>query len=283
MDTNRDFAIIKIPGFALRAVALGNSNSVRVGESVFVVGSPRGLAGSVTTGIVSAIRPDIGGRASNVIQIDAAVSAGNSGGPVFNGRGEVIGVVVYKRSDGENLNFAIPINYVRGALGGTLRDMSLAEAKAQYGKVTPLEPAKLSPPPSAPAAPSIPTPVAGTWILEGTGPIRFVLTPTGTGFLLSQQFSPELSKHGPIFTGTFTRSNDALKFVGTLSGVLVFPSAQDGSIPKCGVSTNVIFELESSERMLGSIMPILNRNTYDPIACQFIRRESGGIALRFQR
>jgi V8-like Glu-specific endopeptidase len=113
-DARKDIAIIKIPGFDLPTVALGNSNNVQVGEPVLAAGSPLGLQGTVTTGVVSSIRDDPTGGGFKVLQTDASVNPGNSGGPLVNRQGEVIGIVTFKLRGGENLNFAIPINYLRG-------------------------------------------------------------------------------------------------------------------------------------------------------------------------
>jgi S1-C subfamily serine protease len=113
-DARKDIAVIKIPGFDLPTVALGNSNNVQVGEPVLAVGSPLGLQGTVTTGVVSSMRDDPTGGGFKVLQTDASVNPGNSGGPLVNRQAEVIGIVTFKIRGGENLNFAIPINYLRG-------------------------------------------------------------------------------------------------------------------------------------------------------------------------
>lgn len=117
-DERRDIAIIKIPGFELPTVELGNSNDVQPGQPIFVVGNPLGaeeLRSTMTDGIVSGIRDF--GEGYKVIQISAPISKGNSGGPVLDDKGRVIGVAVFKIVAGESLNFAVPINYVRGLLG----------------------------------------------------------------------------------------------------------------------------------------------------------------------
>jgi hypothetical protein len=113
-DERKDLAVIQIAGFDLPILPLGNSNNVQAGEQILLVGNPLGLEASVTTGIVSAIRQLNGGF--QVIQTDAAANPGNSGGPMLNAKGEVVGVVSYKLRGTENLNFAIAINYVRGLL-----------------------------------------------------------------------------------------------------------------------------------------------------------------------
>jgi hypothetical protein len=116
-DERRDLAILKIPGFDLPFVSLGNSNDINPGDKIIVIGNPLGteqLQASVTDGIVSGLR-DLG-EGYNVIQMTAPVSPGNSGGPAFTAKGDAIGVVAFRLREGENLNFAVPINYVRGML-----------------------------------------------------------------------------------------------------------------------------------------------------------------------
>ena len=128
-DPRKDIAIIKIPGFDLPTVPLGNSNSVQVGEPVLVVGSPLGLQGSVTTGVVSSIRDDPANGGFKVMQTDASVNPGNSGGPMVNRQSEVIGIVTFKIRGSENLNFAIPVNYLRGLMESPASAMSLDELR----------------------------------------------------------------------------------------------------------------------------------------------------------
>jgi len=114
LDAQKDLAIVRVPGFRLPIVELGDSDSVRKGDRLIVMGNPLGvLEGSVTEGILSGVRELEGLR---VFQMDAAVSHGNSGGPVVNSEGQVVGVTSFKLTGGESLNFAIPINYARGLL-----------------------------------------------------------------------------------------------------------------------------------------------------------------------
>jgi S1-C subfamily serine protease len=132
-DDRKDLAIIKIAGFDLPTVELGNSNDIRIGERVVAIGSPLGLQGTVTTGVVSAVRDDPFGSGAKVIQTDASINPGNSGGPLLNDRGQAIGVVrfsVKQGGQGEGLNFAMPINYVRGMLDNLQKPMSLDELRA---------------------------------------------------------------------------------------------------------------------------------------------------------
>ena len=83
-DDRKDLAIVKVAGFDLPAIELGNSNEVQAGESVIAIGNPNGLQGTVTAGVVSAIRDDPFSGGYKVIQTDAASNPGNSGGPLLN-------------------------------------------------------------------------------------------------------------------------------------------------------------------------------------------------------
>ena len=127
-DERKDLAILQIAGFDLPAIELGNSNDIKPGEPVIAIGSPRGLQGTVTAGIISSIRDDAAGF--RVIQTDAAANPGNSGGPLMNAKGQVIGVVSSKLKASEGLNFAVPINYVRGLMASTGKPISLGGLRA---------------------------------------------------------------------------------------------------------------------------------------------------------
>lgn len=117
VDWDKDFAILRVAGFDLPTVELGNVDDVSVGQRVIVIGAPIDptLAGTVSDGLVAAFRMMDGTRH---IQISAPTSPGNSGGPVMTEQGQVIGLVVsgINVDRAENLNFALPINYVRGQL-----------------------------------------------------------------------------------------------------------------------------------------------------------------------
>ncbi len=126
IDAERDLAIIKVANLQGTSLPLGDSDSVQIGETVYTVGNPRGLEGTFATGNISNIRTE-GTRLvrGTVLQFTAPISRGSSGGAVLNSRGEVIGIAFETRDDGQNLNFAIPINYLK-------------ELLAQSGPVTPL-------------------------------------------------------------------------------------------------------------------------------------------------
>ena len=110
VDAERDLVVLKISAPGAHALSLGDSDSVQVGDSVYAVGNPQGLEGTFSQGIVSSIR-EVG--EDTLLQITAAISPGSSGGPVLNGKGEVIGVSVATFKGGQNLNFAIPSEYLK--------------------------------------------------------------------------------------------------------------------------------------------------------------------------
>ncbi|GEM_PF-148122 len=151
-----DIAVLKIDAAGLSAATLGDSSDIRVGETVFAVGNPLGeLDYTMTKGMISAMDREIdtgvADGAINMFQIDAAVNSGNSGGPVYDTEGKIIGVVTAKYSDTyeemgiEGLGFAIPINdaiaiandlitngYVRGKAYMGVSTKSVSAAAAQY-------------------------------------------------------------------------------------------------------------------------------------------------------
>ncbi len=112
-DATSDLAVLKIDGHNLPFVNFGDSSRSRVGDWVIAIGEPLGLRGTVTAGIISAIHRNIGigGPSDSYIQTDAAINKGNSGGPLFNMNGEVIGInsIIQSETGGSiGLGFAIP-------------------------------------------------------------------------------------------------------------------------------------------------------------------------------
>lgn len=127
-DERHDLAIVRVAGLNLSTLDLGNSDALTVGEPVVIVGSPRGLEGTVTAGILSSIRD--GGDGYKVLQTDAAVNPGNSGGPLVNNKGQAIGVVSFILRSSQGLNFAIPISYVRGLLNNLHASSTLDQVRS---------------------------------------------------------------------------------------------------------------------------------------------------------
>lgn len=152
-DSKTDTAVVKIEATNLKYAVLGDSSNLEVGDLAVVIGNPLGeLGGTVTSGIISALEREIAidGKTMNLIQTDAAVNQGNSGGGLFNANGELVGIVTAKSSGIgiENLGFAIPINDIqsvvddlvehgyatnRAFLGVSMRDTSYSTNNSPYG------------------------------------------------------------------------------------------------------------------------------------------------------
>lgn len=130
-DERKDIAILKIKGIGLPALSMADSDQVKTGSTIYAIGAPLGLEGSITSGIVSSIRPVSEMFSSiegfRVMQISTPVAHGSSGCPVLNDRGEVIGLVFAGRPDGQNLNAAIPINYVQPLVNTTKLGIALKQ------------------------------------------------------------------------------------------------------------------------------------------------------------
>src|ERR1700686_1385717 len=127
-DRSHDLAIVQIKAPELSPMALGDSKNLRVGQKVYAIGNPFGLAGTLTSGIVSSIRsvqePD-GIPIDEAIQTDAAINPGNSGGPLLNSHGEVIGINTMIAGNpgvdqSAGIGFAIPINTAKAVLNDLL-------------------------------------------------------------------------------------------------------------------------------------------------------------------
>lgn len=117
-DPKTDLALLKVkPGPYLVPINLGDSDKIRVGESVVAIGNPFGYSHTVTAGIISAKNRVIGqGPFDNFIQTDASINFGNSGGPLFNAEADVIGINSAISASGQGLGFAIPINQAKQLL-----------------------------------------------------------------------------------------------------------------------------------------------------------------------
>ncbi len=131
-DERRDIAVVKVDGRELPSLALGDGRSLRVGDEIVVFGSPLGLSGSLSAGVVAAIREqgafdsDDERAAEGLdgwgLQITAALSPGSSGSPIMNRQGEVVGVAVGQMPRGQSLNFGVPVGVVKDLLDRLPRD-----------------------------------------------------------------------------------------------------------------------------------------------------------------
>jgi len=111
LDPAKDIAVIQIHISSPVYFAMGDSNAVIVGQRVLTIGNPQGLESTVSDGLISSIRLDNFGM--KIFQISVPLSNGSSGGPLIDLKGDVMGITTASMSGGENLNFAVPINYVR--------------------------------------------------------------------------------------------------------------------------------------------------------------------------
>ncbi len=146
VDKLHDLALLQVTAPNLQPVELADSRSLMVGQKVFAIGNPFGLSGTMTRGIISAIRSvrgPTGSAIDNAIQTDAAINPGNSGGPLMNSRGQVIGINSLIASNNgadqsAGIGFAIPINTARAVLDdfakyGHVRRPSLAILPLEIG------------------------------------------------------------------------------------------------------------------------------------------------------
>ncbi|MEN3278332.1 MAG: serine protease Do [Massilia sp.] len=133
-DPKTDVAVLKIDAKNLPVVPIGNSRNLQVGEWVLAIGSPFGLESTVTAGVVSATGRNLGAESQvPFIQTDVAVNPGNSGGPLFNTRGEVVGInsQIYSQTGGYmGMSFAIPMD-----VAVRIKDQIVATGKVQHAKL----------------------------------------------------------------------------------------------------------------------------------------------------
>lgn len=138
-DPKMDLALIKLEGASgLSAAVLGDSDGLRVGDSVLAIGNPFGLGHTVTLGITSAKDRSIGaGPYDAFIQTDASINPGNSGGALFNLKGEVVGIPTMIRAGAQGIGFAVPVNALRDILP-QLRDKGVVSRGKLGVRIQPL-------------------------------------------------------------------------------------------------------------------------------------------------
>ena len=133
VDVEKDLLILKIDDNIFPSIQLANVDELKVGQRVYAIGSPLGFENSLSEGIISGLRnSDILGR--NFIQITASISPGSSGGAVVNSKGELIGISTLTFKEGQNLNFAIPINDIFSLKTGSYNDKKSIEINSLFYK-----------------------------------------------------------------------------------------------------------------------------------------------------
>jgi tetratricopeptide (TPR) repeat protein len=113
VDRDTDLALVKVSGIKARALPLGISRRIAAGDTAYALGNPKGFEGTISSGLVSGVRRDGNVR---LLQFDAAISPGSSGGPVLDDRGEVIGVASLFFRESQNLNFAVHVSHLADLL-----------------------------------------------------------------------------------------------------------------------------------------------------------------------
>ena len=108
-DPDRDLCQLSVPDLQVQPVILGTAKELRVGQRVYAIGAPKGLELTLSEGLISSLRPYEG---SQYIQTSAAISPGSSGGGLFDDQGRLIGITTFQVIDGQNLNFALPVDWV---------------------------------------------------------------------------------------------------------------------------------------------------------------------------
>ena len=150
-DKRKDIAILKIKAVDLPFLKLGKSAHEEIGATVYTISNPVGYQNTLSQGLISSVRARDG---FHVLQITAPISHGSSGGPLLNAKGEVIGITSALDDKGQNLNFAIPVDYARGLLASSSEAHILAsgydpassdndQAEKQKASLQPVDKGKL--------------------------------------------------------------------------------------------------------------------------------------------
>ncbi len=134
-DKVNDLALLKVTAYGIKPLSLGESDTVRIGETVYVAGNPKGLEGTFSDGLISSRRDKY---TKERLQMTAPISPGSSGGPVLNRKGEVIGVSfsTHRSLDAQNLNFAIPSKYLKKLLKGPGLSKPLSQGQSSISAET---------------------------------------------------------------------------------------------------------------------------------------------------
>jgi len=262
VDTVADLALLFVSEIKDSTALPRAKTQPRIGERLVVVGSPLGLSHTVTEGIVSAIR-SVGGH--RLIQISAPVSHGSSGGPVLNAAAEVVGVVVSQLDDGQQLNFAVPIDQLDSLLDRGIRPDSWEDVARLGGRAPrPVGPARAHAtrelrPLTPPARPTtVKSSLAGLY----SGYWEWGLPPGSEPITLRDDWQPPRGEAIPIREGLVGERVDVL--LGTQTGVVRW-SDMGSSLQLAAPIDSVVRTRGGSFSLYlrGSAMPWLGFETYD--------------------
>ncbi len=128
-DWDRDVCSLTVPGISAPAVVVGNTKTLKVGAKVYAIGAPKGLELTLSDGIVSSLREVEGGR---YIQTTAAISPGSSGGGLFDENGALVGLTTFYLAEGQNLNFAVPVEWVKELAKRSVKTASDAQTETHW-------------------------------------------------------------------------------------------------------------------------------------------------------
>jgi hypothetical protein len=223
VDRRKDIALLKIKAIDLRPLRVGSSGAAQIGDVVYSLSNPLGLDNTLSEGIISGIRQMDGYR---LLQITAPISHGSSGGPLFNAKGEVVGVTTLSLQEGQSLNFAIPIDYARGMLAAPSQPRPLASVYDPEPKA-PTESAA-SPPTTAEAGSSnqdlskkVGETIDGSWSAttadaKASGHLDFNLIQNSAGQVVGTYTSSQGG--GGSIKGLLTGNNFRFELTQTITG-----------------------------------------------------------------
>lgn len=197
--TERDLCLLKVERQHLPTVQFASSKGLRQGEDVAAIGAPLGLPNTVTKGVVSATDRDISGQ--KFLQIDAALNKGNSGGPVINGKGQVIGIATKVAKEAENMGFAIPSDDATAFLSEA--DVTFSAALGKEAAEEEAKPVEEPEGPAAEGAPELPAepsaPAVGLsnpWMLLAAAALLSFLVSLITSLLVARSAAREAVRAG---------------------------------------------------------------------------------------
>lgn len=133
IDQEQDLAVLGVNGVEFPYLTIADSSSIKTGDDIYAIGAPKSMAYTLTKGVISAQNREI--RGNKYIQIDAAINEGNSGGPLLNDEGQVLGINTLKMSDSEGIGLAIPMETVQSFLINL--DLEIDESGNVTGEIKP--------------------------------------------------------------------------------------------------------------------------------------------------